>query len=101
ALSGSWEIVRLSRNFGKEAAVLAGLDHSRGDVVLIMDSNLHHSMDISLKMIGELVGNPEIDVVYAQNDRREGSWRRSQLARLFYKLINSRRRFATRFCHSA
>lgn len=93
ALSGSWEIVRLSRNFGKEAAVLAGLDHSRGDMVLIMDSDLQHSMDISLKMIGELVGNPEIDVVYAQNDRREASWRRSQLARLFYKLINSSQRF--------
>ena len=93
ALSGSWEIVRLSRNFGKEAAVLAGLDHSRGDMVLIMDSDLQHSMDISLKMIGELVENPEVDVVYAQNDRREGSWRRSQLARLFYKLINSSQRF--------
>ena len=93
ALSGSWEIVRLSRNFGKEAAVLAGLDHSRGDLVLIMDSDLQHSMDISLKMIGELVDNPEIDVVFAQNDRREGSWRRSQLARLFYKLINSSQRF--------
>ncbi|CDX32173.1 Glycosyl transferase family 2 [Mesorhizobium sp. SOD10] len=93
ALSGSWEIVRLSRNFGKEAAVLAGLDHSRGDMVLIMDSDLQHSMDISLKMIGELVENPQIDVVYAQNDRREGSWRRSQLARLFYRLINSSQRF--------
>lgn len=93
ALSGSWEIVRLSRNFGKEAAVLAGLDHSRGDMVLIMDSDLQHSMDFSLKMIGELIGNPEIDVVFAQNDRREGSWRRSQLARLFYKAINSSQRF--------
>lgn len=92
-LSGSWEIVRLSRNFGKEAAVLAGLDHSRGDMVLIMDSDLQHSMEISLKMIAELVANPEIDVVYAQNDRREASWRRSQLARLFYKLINSSQRF--------
>src|SRR3954467_2557897 len=46
ALSGSWEIVRLSRNFGKEVAVLAGLDRSRGDMVLIMDSDLQHSMDI-------------------------------------------------------
>ena len=93
ALSGSWEIVRLSRNFGKEAAVLAGLDHSRGDMVLIMDSDLQHSMDISLKMIAELVENPEIDVVYAQNDRRGASWRRSQLARLFYNAINSSQRF--------
>ncbi len=93
ALSGSWEIVRLSRNFGKEVAVLAGLDHSRGDMVLIMDADLQHSMEISLKMIAELVENPDMDVVYAQNDRRGASWRRSQLARLFYSLINSSQRF--------
>ena len=92
-LSGSWEIVRLSRNFGKEVAVLAGLDRSRGDMVLIMDADLQHSMEISLKMISELVEDPELDVVYAQNDRREASWRRSQLARLFYSLINSSQRF--------
>ncbi|TPK89996.1 glycosyltransferase family 2 protein [Mesorhizobium sp. B2-4-12] len=93
ALSGSWEIVRLSRNFGKEVAVLAGLDYARGDMVLIMDSDLQHSMDVSLRMIGELVEHPDIDVVYAQNDRREASWRRSQLAKLFYSLINSSQRF--------
>lgn len=93
ALSGSWEIVRLSRNFGKEVAVLAGLDRSRGDMVLIMDADLQHSMEISLTMISELVADPELDVVYAQNDRREASWRRSQLARLFYSLINSSQRF--------
>jgi glycosyltransferase involved in cell wall biosynthesis len=92
-LTGSWEIVRLSRNFGKEVAVLAGLDHARGDMVLIMDADLQHSMEISLKMIAELAANPDIDVVYAQTDRREGSWRRSQLARLFYTLINSAQRF--------
>jgi glycosyltransferase involved in cell wall biosynthesis len=93
ALTGSWEIVRLSRNFGKEVAVLAGLDQSRGDMVLIMDADLQHSLDISLKLIAELVNHPDIDVVYAQNDRREASWRRSQLARLFYSLINSSQRF--------
>ncbi|MER8463579.1 glycosyltransferase family 2 protein [Mesorhizobium sp. M1409] len=93
ALTGSWELVRLSRNFGKEVAVLAGLDRSRGDMVLIMDADLQHSLDISLKLITELVEHPDVDVVYAQNDRREASWRRSQLARLFYSLINSSQRF--------
>ncbi|MBZ9677476.1 glycosyltransferase family 2 protein [Mesorhizobium sp. ES1-1] len=93
ALSGSWQVVTLSRNFGKEVAVLAGLDQSSADMVLIMDSDLQHSMDISLKLIAELVQSPDIDVVYAQNDRREASWRRSQLARLFYSLINSSQRF--------
>lgn len=93
ALTGSWEIVRLSRNFGKEIAVLAGLDRSKGDMVLIMDADLQHSMDTALKLIGELVGDPDVDVVYARNDRAGASWKRSQMARLFYRLINSSQRF--------
>ena len=92
-LTGSWEIVRLSRNFGKEIAVLAGLDRAEGEVVLIMDADLQHSLETSLMLIAALIEDPQVDVVYARNDRREGSWRRSQLARLFYRLINSSQRF--------
>jgi polyisoprenyl-phosphate glycosyltransferase len=92
-LTGSWEIVRLSRNFGKEVAVLAGLDRVRGDYVLIMDSDLQHSNEIGLRLLGELLDDPETDVVYARTDRSDASWRRSQLARLFYRLINSSQRF--------
>ncbi|PLP57076.1 sugar transferase [Mesorhizobium loti] len=93
ALKGDWEIVRLSRNFGKEVAVLAGLDRTRGDMVLIMDADLQHSLDVSLKLIAELVENPDIDVVYARTNREGASWKRSQLAKLFYSLINSSQRF--------
>ncbi|HEV2502047.1 MAG TPA: glycosyltransferase family 2 protein [Mesorhizobium sp.] len=93
ALTGDWEIVRLSRNFGKEVAVLAGLDRTRGDLVLIMDADLQHSLDVSLKLITELVENPDIDVVYARTNREGASWKRSQLAKLFYSLINSSQRF--------
>jgi glycosyltransferase involved in cell wall biosynthesis len=93
ALSGSWEIVRLSRNFGKEIAVLAGLDRTEGDYVLIMDADLQHSVETGLQLIQELLADPEIDAVYARTDRREGSWRRSQLAKLFYRIINSSQRF--------
>lgn len=93
ALSGSWEIVRLSRNFGKEIAVLAGLDRVEGDYVLIMDADLQHSVETSLKLVEELLGDPALDAVYARTDRREGSWRRSQLAKLFYRIINSSQRF--------
>ncbi|MGI6853674.1 glycosyltransferase [Mesorhizobium sp. 1B3] len=92
-LTGSWEIVRLSRNFGKEVAVLAGLDRFGGDLALIMDTDLQHSHEIGLKLVSDLLGDPTVDVVYAKTDRRDSSWRRSQLARMFYRLINSSQRF--------
>ncbi|MGE0281801.1 MAG: glycosyltransferase family 2 protein [Rhizobiaceae bacterium] len=94
ALASDWKIVRLSRNFGKEVALLAGLDHADGDFVMLMDADLQHSLETALVMVGKLVDNPDIDVVHAvRSDRREDGWRRTQLARLFYKLINWTQRF--------
>ena len=59
ALSGDWKIVRLSRNFGKEVALLAGVDHATGDLVMLMDADLQHSLETALTMVGELVADPE------------------------------------------
>jgi glycosyltransferase involved in cell wall biosynthesis len=93
-LGGRWTIVRLSRNFGKEVAILAGLEHADGDYVMLMDSDLQHSLTTALDMIGELVRDPKLDVVHAvRADRRDSSWQRSQFARLFYRLINVSQRF--------
>lgn len=94
AMTGNWKIVRLSRNFGKEVALLAGIDHASGDLVMLMDSDLQHSLEMALRMVGELVADPDVDVVHAvRSDRRDDGWRRTQLARLFYKLINWSQRF--------
>jgi glycosyltransferase involved in cell wall biosynthesis len=92
-LKGTWEIIRLSRNFGKELAVLAGLDHSRGDFVLLMDADLQHSQATAIAMVGELLADPDLDVVYAKLANRQVSWRRFWLARAFFRLINSGQRF--------
>lgn len=94
AMTGNWKIVRLSRNFGKEVALLAGIDHASGDLVMLMDSDLQHSLEMALRIVGELVADPDVDVVHAvRSDRRDDGWRRTQLARLFYKLINWSQRF--------
>lgn len=94
ALTGDWKIVQLSRNFGKEVALLAGIDETTGDYVMLMDSDLQHSLETALTMVDKLVQNPHIDVVHAvRSDRREDGWRRTQLAHLFYKLINWTQRF--------
>lgn len=92
-LAGSWKIVRLSRNFGKEVAILAGIEHAGGDLVLLMDSDLQHSLATALDMIGELVADPQLDVVHAVRADGRTGWRRTQAARLFYKVINVSQRF--------
>lgn len=63
-------IVNLSRNFGKEIAVTAGLDHSRGDATVIIDADLQDPPEVIPELIGEWRNG--FDVVYAQRSARDG-----------------------------
>lgn len=93
-LQGKWKIVQLSRNFGKEIALFAGIEAAKGDLVLLMDADLQHSMTVSLQLIEAIVSDPLTDVVYAvRSDRRDSGLMRLGFSRLFYKLINVRQRF--------
>ena len=80
-------LVRLSRNFGKEAALSAGLDLADGDVVVCLDSDGQHPLDTVLEMIEQW--HAGYDVVYGvQTDRRHSqSSTRRGLTRLFYWLM--------------
>ncbi|MFO7915450.1 MAG: glycosyltransferase family 2 protein [Candidatus Krumholzibacteriales bacterium] len=80
-------IINLSRNFGKEAALTAGLDHARGEAVIPIDADLQDPPEL----IKEFVSNWEagVDVVLAQRiDRSSDSAAKRITARLFYKLHN-------------
>ena len=80
-------LVQLSRNFGKEAALTAGLDAAHGDVVVLMDADGQHPP----ALLGEMLHRwrQGIDVVYAVRRTREDQSRlHVHLAGLFYKLIN-------------
>ncbi len=82
------QVVSFSRNFGKEAAMYAGMKASRGDVVCIIDADLQQRPEVVAEMISVLNENEDIDCVTAfQKKRREGkfiSWVKS----CFYKVIN-------------
>lgn len=81
--------VSFSRNFGKEAGILAGLEAAKGDYVVIMDADLQDPPAMLVKMWDELKQNPEIDCVAARRVNRKGEPPiRSFFARRFYKLIN-------------
>lgn len=77
-----------SRNFGKEAAMYAGLQHAQGDCVAIMDADLQHPPAMLPEMY-EGLQSGEYDCVAARRESRAGEPPvRSFFARCFYKLIN-------------
>lgn len=80
------KIIDLSRNFGKEIALTAGLDHAGGDGVVVIDADLQDPPEL----IRELIKYWEkgYDVVYAKRISREGeSFVKKATAVLFYRLI--------------
>ena len=80
--------VSFSRNFGKEAAILAGLERVSRDYASIIDSDLQQPPGIVLEMVGFLEKNNEFDIVAAyQKERSEGKII-SGIKNCFYKLIN-------------
>src|SRR5450432_552860 len=82
------QVVSLSRNFGKEAALMAGLDHARRGAVLFMDGDGQHPPDIVEQLVSHWIDGG-YDVVYTAKANRDNE---SLLRRLavhgFYALIN-------------
>jgi glycosyltransferase involved in cell wall biosynthesis len=79
-------IVDLSRNFGKEIALTAGLDHARGDAVVIIDADLQDPPELIPKMIAHW--QEGYDAVYAKRTAREGETVvKRGTAHLFYRVI--------------
>ncbi|MCB1943481.1 MAG: glycosyltransferase family 2 protein [Candidatus Accumulibacter sp.] len=79
-------VVDLSRNFGKELALTAGLDHTSGEVVVVLDADLQDPPELIPEM---LAGWREgYDIVYGVRSHREGeTWLKKRTASLFYRFI--------------
>jgi glycosyltransferase involved in cell wall biosynthesis len=78
----------LSRNFGKEAALSAGLDAARGQTVVLMDADLQHEPELVPTMLQRWKHG--IDVVYAsRRDRSDEPWFKRTFTRLFYRMLNA------------
>ncbi|MDO5132707.1 MAG: glycosyltransferase family 2 protein [Eubacteriales bacterium] len=82
-------VVSFSRNFGKEAALLAGLRASTGEFTSIIDADLQQRPSYILDMLKILEEHPEVDAVAAyQEERKEGAVI-SVFKKMFYKVIDS------------
>ncbi len=82
------QVVSLSRNFGKEAALLAGLDHARFGAVLFMDGDGQHPPGLIPTLVGHWLDGGH-DVVFTAKAHRAGEPRLRRFGvRMFYRLIN-------------
>lgn len=80
--------IHFSRNFGKEAAMLAGLEQSSGDYITIMDADLQDPPDLLPEMV-RLIEEEGYDCIGTRRVTRKGEPPiRSFFARMFYKIIN-------------
>ncbi|MCV6611578.1 MAG: glycosyltransferase family 2 protein [Amphritea sp.] len=84
--------ITFSRNFGKEAALAAGIDHCHGDAVVFLDSDGQHPPELLDKFINRWINHGD-DVIYAVHDERQDHAFKQQLVGVFYKLVNSDYRF--------
>jgi glycosyltransferase involved in cell wall biosynthesis len=83
---GRFRLLSLSRNFGKEVAIAAGLRHAKGDAAVLMDADLQHPPEAIAEFVDRW--RQGYDIVYGQRaDRSLDGPVRRQAARLFYRLF--------------
>ncbi len=83
-----FSVIELSRNFGKEAALTAGLDAATGDAVIPIDADLQDPPDLIRAMINEWLKGAEV-VLARRVDRSSDSLLKRKSAEIFYRLHNS------------
>jgi glycosyltransferase involved in cell wall biosynthesis len=80
-------VIQLSRNFGHQAAVTAGLEHAAGDAVVLIDADLQDPPDVIPRMIARW--REGYDVAYGERSARDGETRfKLATAHAFYRILN-------------
>ncbi|QXI54616.1 glycosyltransferase family 2 protein [Pseudomonas alvandae] len=80
-------LINFSRNFGKEPALFAGIEHASGDVVIPMDVDLQDPIDVIPRMVEQWLKGAEV-VLAKRRDRSSDSYLKRRGAALFYRLLN-------------
>ncbi|MEC7940259.1 MAG: glycosyltransferase family 2 protein [Pseudomonadota bacterium] len=88
SINSSISVIGLSRNFGKESAMSAGLEHCRGQAVILLDADLQDPPELIPQMIAKW--REGYDVVNMQRRQRDGeTWFKKFSAASFYKVMNA------------
>jgi putative glycosyltransferase len=80
-------VIELSRNFGHHRAIITGLEHARGELVFLLDSDLEEAPELLQQFYSEMqvVG---ADVVYGVQKNRRGGWFEKMTGNWFYRIFN-------------
>lgn len=84
---GHYSYVDLSRNFGKEIAMMAGFDYAKGDAIIIMDSDMQHPVETIPEMLK--YWEQGYDDVYAQRKTSQETWFKRKTSQWYYRLLQS------------
>ena len=82
-------IARLSRNFGQQNAIAAGLSLTEKELIVLMDSDLQDLPEDIPVLIDALLANPQATMAIAQWEHRKDSWLKQAVSRLFQNVSNS------------
>ena len=82
-----YNYVDLSRNYGKEVAMMAGFDYATGDALIIMDADMQHPISVIPEMLK--YWEEGYDDVYAQRQGSHESWMKRKTSHWYYRLLQS------------
>ena len=80
-----YHYIDLSRNYGKEIAIMAGIDYAQSDAVVIMDADMQHPIDVIPEMLK--YWEEGFDDVYAQRQTSDESWLKRKTSKIYYKIL--------------
>jgi len=81
------KVINFSRNFGHEAAMIAGIDHSKGEAVICMDADLQHPPNVIPKMMDTFHHGYEV-ITMMRSKNMDSGWFKTVTSKLFYYLLN-------------
>ena len=82
-----YSYIDLSRNYGKEVAMMAGFDYATGDALIIMDADMQHPINVIPEMLR--YWEEGYDDVYAQRQGSKESWLRRKTSHWYYQVLQS------------
>jgi putative glycosyltransferase len=81
-------VIELSRNFGHHRAIMTGLEHAKGDLVFLLDSDLEEAPELLQQLYTEMQA-AGADVAYGVQKKRRGGWFERATGSLFYNIFNA------------